>query len=193
MPATRRTWDLDGPGTRAAVATIVLVATAVVTLATVPSTALAGERSDTVKIDPGSSASIEVPFDQGANRDLSYVAEVTDGPRIDVFLMDNANHQRYRDGQDFSYHEEGSELDTARAERHLTVPETGTWWIVLDHTSRGEAAPSSVGAEPVTVRWIVQTGLEAGGLLSGWGSAAAITALATAVVAAHVVDRRRGG
>lgn len=193
MSATRRTWDLDGPGTRVAVATTVLVAAAVVALATVPSTALAGERSDTVKIDPGSSASIEVSFDQRGSRDLSYVAEVTDGPRIDVFLLDNANHQRYRDGQDFSYHEEGSDLDTARADKSLTVPEAGTWWIVLDHTSEGGASPDSFGAEAVTVRWTVRTGLDAGGLLPGWGAAATIVALTIAVVAAHVVDRRRHG
>lgn len=147
----------------------------------------AKERSDTVKIDPGNFAPIQLQFDEGPAMRVGYEVTVTEGPRIDVFVLDNANYQKYRDNEDFQAHG-ASDLDTASAKQEFTLEEQGTWWIVLDHTNRGGAQPATVGAESATVRWTLNTNVdvkESVEQLPGPGIGAA-----GAVVAAALVLRR---
>lgn len=135
-------------------ALVVLVA-----LALVAAPAAAGERSDTENLDPGEFASIPVDFQDGAAMDVDYDIQVQSGPNMDVMVMDNANFQRYSDGNSFEYVSSWSVLDTGSAEQQFTLEEHGTWHIVLDHTNDPDngASPSTVDPQSVTVGWTVAT------------------------------------
>lgn len=155
-------------------------------------TAAAGERSDTVKIDPGSSSAIALDFQDGPAMQVDYDIQVQDGPNIDVLVMDNANYQKYGDGESFRYVSSWSVLDTGSAVQEFTLQDHGTWYVVLDHTSEPDdgARPATVNPDSVTVAWTVRTQVDVGesvgdGVagLPAPGAAAAAAALVAAGVA----------
>lgn len=119
----------------------------------------AAQQSDTVQIDPGSHAAVKVDFRDGPTQDVSYDIQVQEGPNIDVLVMNNANYQKYKDGNSFEYVEDWSDLDTGNTGMQFTLQEHGTWWLVLDHTSEPDdgTQPATVGAESVTARYTVDT------------------------------------
>jgi hypothetical protein len=130
-------------------------------LAAVAAPATAGERSDTVTIDPGSHAPIEFQYQEDPAFNVEYDVGVRDGPNIDVLVMDNANYQSYSDGDSFSYVGSWSSLDTGAAQQSFTVEQKGTYYIVLDHTSEPDngASPATVNPQSVTAEWTVITKL----------------------------------
>ncbi len=125
--------------------------------------ATAGQQSDTVNIDPGEHAAIGIDFTSGPASKVSYDVQVEEGPNIDVLVMDNANYQKYQQGDSFSYAEGWSDLDTGNSQMTFTLQEHGTWWIVLDHTGEpdGGTAPATLGAESVTARYTIEDKVDA--------------------------------
>lgn len=121
--------------------------------------AAAAQQSDTVQIDPGSHAAVKIDFRDGPTQDVSYDIQVQEGPNIDVLVMNNANYQKYRDGNSFDYIKDWSDLDTGNTDTQFTLQEHGTWWLVLDHSSEpdGGTQPATIGAESVTARYTVET------------------------------------
>lgn len=151
--------------------------------------AAAEERSDTVKLDPGQHAAIEVPFEDGSALRVRYDVQVTEGPNIDVFVLDNANYQKYTDDEDFQSHG-ASDMDTGNSEQSFTLTEKGTWRIVLDHTSKGGAQPATIGAESATVAWTVETNLDVEESIRGLPGPATGALLAAVAGAALVLGWR---
>lgn len=141
----------------------IVLMTALVTVAAA-GTAAAGERSDTVKIDPGSSSAIALDFQDGPAMQVEYDVQVQDGPNIDIMVMDNANYQKYGDGESFRYVSSWSVLDTGSATQGFTLEEHGTWYVVLDHTSEPDdgAQPATVNPDTVTAAWTVSTQVDVG-------------------------------
>lgn len=121
-------------------------------------TGAAQSQTDTVNIDPGEHAAVEIDFTDGPTKDISYDVQVQEGPNIDVMVLNNANYQQYQEGESFSYVETWSDLDTGNTDTEFRLDEHGTWWIVLDHTSQPDdgAQPATVGAESVTARYTVE-------------------------------------
>lgn len=72
---------------------------------------------------------------------LSYVARVTQGSAVDIYVMDGDEFNRYRDEEDTSFYIEASEQDTTNAEIQTTMP-PGDYVIIIDNTYYGEAQPS---------------------------------------------------
>jgi hypothetical protein len=115
----------------------------------------AQSQSDTVKIDPGQHTAVEIDFRDGPTKDISYEVTVQEGPNVDVLFLDNANYQKYADGESFEYVGEWSDLDTGDTDASFLLDRHGTWWLVLDHTDRPDdgASPATIGAEAVTARY----------------------------------------
>lgn len=87
---------------------------------------------------------------------LAYIVEVTDGPQIDVLLLDGENYARFISGMSFGYLMEGSTLDATHAEAKVQLSE-GAYYLIVDHTYAGDAAPvPNVTDTPVTFTFNVQ-------------------------------------
>lgn len=140
---------------RAALALLAL--TFVVAAVAVP--ASAKEQSGSEKVDPGSWASLEIPFHDGPKMEVTYEVVVREGPNLDLLFVDNANHQKYEDGESFQYVSSRSVLDTGSAEQTFTLGTHDTWYLILDHTNRPEngADPATVDPESITVDWTLRT------------------------------------
>lgn len=177
------------PYGRLAVRIVLMAALVAVTAA---GTAVAGERSDTVKIDPGSSSAIAIDFQDGPAMGVEYDIQVQDGPNIDVLVMDNANYQKYGDGESFRYATSWSVLDTGSANQDFTLEEHGTWYVVLDHTNEPDdgARPATVNPDSVTVSWTVSTQVDVGESVGNGLPAPGAAAAAAALAAAGVVGAR---
>lgn len=137
---------------------LTLAGLAVLVVAGLATPGAAQSQTDTVNIDPGSHAAVEIDFTDGPTKDVSYDVEVQEGPNIDVMVLDNANYQQYRDGESFSYVDAWSDLDTGNTDTEFRLEERGTWWVVLDHTGQPDEGtqPATVGAESVTARYTVE-------------------------------------
>lgn len=118
----------------------------------------AQEKTDTVRIDPGDHAAVEVDFRDGPSSDVSYEVQVEEGPNIDVLVMNNANYQAYQSGDDFEYVDAWSDLDTGNTQAEFLLEEHGTWWLVLDHTNEpGDgASPSTLNPDSVTANYTLR-------------------------------------
>lgn len=132
---------------------------ALILVAAVPS-ATAKERSDTESIAAGEYEPIQIDFPDGPAMQVGYDVQVTDGPNIDIFVFDNANYQSYRDGREYEYRSGASDLDTGDSSNDFTIQDHGTWWIVLDNTNEGSAAPPTVGEGTAQVSWTVTTNVD---------------------------------
>lgn len=150
-------------------------------------TATAEERADTETIREDEYAAIQIPFNDGPSLKVEYDVEVTDGPNIDIFVLDNANFQKYKTGDDFESHQVGSDMDTARSVNTFTLDRHATWWIVLDNTNEGGAQPpSNLQNDPATVTWTVKTTVDVQSELEdlpGPGALAIVGALGAAALA----------
>lgn len=133
-------------------------------LLVVASAGAAQTTSDTVRVDPGDHAALEIDFREGPSSDVSYEVQVTEGPNIDVLLMNNADYQAYQQGDSFEYIGAWSDLDTGNTQAEFLLEEHGTWWLVIDHSSEPDdgANPATVGAESVTASYTlsVETNVE---------------------------------
>lgn len=162
--------------------------TAIVVVAASP-LVTAKERSDTESIAAGEYAPIEIQFPDGPAMQVGYEVVVDDGPNIDIFVFDNANYQSYRDGREYEYRSGASDLDTGDSSNEFTLEEHGTWWIVLDNTNEGSAAPPTVGDGTAQVDWTVRTNVDVEegirGLPGPGLAAVAVAGVGAAIAARH--------
>jgi len=96
--------------------------------------------NETIPADTYHSEELEL----GDRVEFWYNVTVTEGPSIDVFLMDPVNFERYEAGENFTYVEDMSVLGTRSTERSMTVPEHRTYYLVIDNTDVGTAAEGAV-------------------------------------------------
>lgn len=145
------------PAANPRLVSIVMWTCLLLTMAAAP--AVGQSQSDTVHIDPGGHAAVEIDFRDGPTKDVSYDVTVQEGPNVDVLFLDNANYQKYSDGESFEYVERWSDLDTGNTVNDFRLERHGTWWLVIDHTGEpdGGTSPATVGAESVTARYTLET------------------------------------
>lgn len=136
---------------------VLLVGLTLLVTGGVPESA-AKTQSDTVQVDPGEHGAVQIDFREGPTKDVRYDVQVQQGPNIDVMVLDNANGQRYSEGESFEYVGEWSDLDTGNTQKGVRLDTHGTWWLLLDHTDRpeGGASPATIRAESVTARYTLE-------------------------------------
>lgn len=77
--------------------------------------------------------------------DLFYTVEVQGDIYIDVFLTDGTNFTYFEDGSEWEYYGSGSDFDTLAAEESFEMGTDRTYYLVVDHTDEGGAAPPTNG------------------------------------------------
>lgn len=169
---------------------VLWILVAALVLAVAAPAATAKERSDTESIAAGEYASIKIGFRDGPAMEVGYEVQVTDGPNIDIFVFDNANYQNYQDGREYEYRSGPSDLDTADSRNEFTLEDHGTWWIVLDNTGEGSAAPPTVGEGTAQVDWTARTNVDVEEGLRSLPSPGLIWVAVVGVGAAVAVRRR---
>jgi len=97
--------------------------------------------SDRVQLAPGRFKLYK--FEATAASDLYYRARTIDGGRVDIFLTDETNFQKYENRSKWTYYDGGSELNTTAMETTFTVGTERTYYLILDNTAEGDATPSS--------------------------------------------------
>ena len=73
-------------------------------------------------------------FSSGDSITISYTMRVTDGPSIDVFLLDSNNYKYFKDGQEFEYYMAASDLNTKYSSNTITFTEHDAYYLVFDNT-----------------------------------------------------------
>ena len=126
---------------------------------------------------------------------LYYVGDVlevtikTDGAPVDIFLMNAHDFDEYEDMQNdqsgadgFNYYVDGSALKVVKKRYAFEIPETNTYYIVVDNTIQPEG-----GADPrrSVNAHVAITGEEA----PGFGAILAFVGLLTAMM--HISRRRK--
>lgn len=77
--------------------------------------------------------------------DLFYEVEVQSDIRIDVFLTDGTNFRYFEDDADWEYYTDGSDFDTLSTSQSFRLGPDQTYYLVVDHTDEGGAAPPTNG------------------------------------------------
>ncbi len=83
----------------------------------------------------------KISFYEGDKLEISIEVDVTSGPNIDVYVMDEVNYADYKDGDSFSYYSSLSRGDTSYWSADGTIHENGAYYIVIDNTDKGDASP----------------------------------------------------
>jgi hypothetical protein len=73
---------------------------------------------------------------------MDYMFKVHNGPRLDIFLFDKDNYNDYVNGEPADYIEKGSSLDIYEVILSTDL-EKGVYYLVIDNTFYGAAAPPS--------------------------------------------------
>lgn len=132
---------------------LILLLGAVVLLAgcTDPTDQVLAEDSGTAQIEAGQARNFELNAEGDIS--LEYEASVSQGPDIDVFVLDSQNYERYQNAEDFEYHP-CSSLGTGSGSGTCDLV-AGAWHLVLDNTDQGEASPATVstGSQTATVNY----------------------------------------
>lgn len=72
---------------------------------------------------------------------LHYDFVIENQVNADVFVMDESDYQDFLDGETFQYYTYASSLDTREGEKNWVIPDRDTYYVVLDNTEAGDAAP----------------------------------------------------
>ena len=83
----------------------------------------------------------KISFYDGEKLELSIEVDVTSGPNVDVYVMDQMNFADYKDGDSFSYYSSLSRGDTSYWSADGTIRENDVYYIVIDNTDKGDASP----------------------------------------------------
>jgi hypothetical protein len=100
---------------------------------------LLGRESDTIDLNEDYYQTLE--FDPSERSVLDYDIEVEEDIRIDVILTDDTNLNYFENGDDWEYYTEGSDLDTVSADEEVALEGGETYYLIIDHTEEGGAAP----------------------------------------------------
>jgi len=80
-------------------------------------------------------------FSPSRSANLSYIAEVQGDISIDAILVDGTNFTYYEDRTEWEYYVRGTDMDTTYADVDMDIGTDREYYLILDNTSRGGAAP----------------------------------------------------
>jgi hypothetical protein len=107
-------------------------------------TANAGDVSGTETIDEDYYWGQKIEFFSGDYVTISYTITVQNDVYIDVMLLNEANYNKYRNGQSFTYYLEGTDFNTIYTNvASMTLSTHDNYYLVVDNTDE----PSG-GAQP---------------------------------------------
>lgn len=73
--------------------------------------------------------------------DLYYSVDVRSDVRIDVIFTDGTNFRYFENGDEWEYYADASDLDTLSAEESKQLSTDRSYYLIVDHTDEGGAAP----------------------------------------------------
>ncbi len=82
-------------------------------------------------------------YDPGKGDEIRYEFEVLSGPKIDVFVMNQTNFNKYENLSEFEYYEDSSILGSGEGAKTFKSPTNDTLYIVMDGTVSGKVNPDS--------------------------------------------------
>ena len=116
-------------------AVVVVLAVVALLLATGPAGA------GTVVVAVGDHLDIALDINGSGDYDVRYFVAVSDGPAIDVFMMNQDFYDAYLEEESFDYFVDYSTLDTRSVDRTFVWDDKGTFHIVIDNTVSGTPPP----------------------------------------------------
>ncbi len=120
---------------------VVVAVLAVVALLLTTGPAGAGEERATVGVAVGDHVDIAIEINGSGDYDVRYFVAVSDGPAIDVFMMNPEFYNAYLNEESFDYFVDYSTLNTRSVDRTFVWDEKGTSHIVIDNTVSGTPPP----------------------------------------------------
>lgn len=96
-----------------------------------------------------------IDFVSGDSKEIKYSVNVTNGPNIDVFLLDKNNFEKYSGNEKFNYLE-GSCVNVTSYQGNATLREHGKYYLIFDNKNDMYHAPD-IGKKfsTATVEWKV--------------------------------------
>lgn len=88
--------------------------------------------SGTSEINKGDNMITYINFVSGDSKQVKYYVNVTEGPNIDVFLLDKQNFNRYSDNEKFNYIP-GSGVNVTSYRVNTTLKSHGDYYLVFDN------------------------------------------------------------
>jgi hypothetical protein len=92
---------------------------------------------ETLTIESDSFKWLELEATKGGNLEID-VKIIGEGA-IDIFMMDQANFDKYSGGMDYDYYEKGSAMNIHTKKYTFEAPESQTYFFVVDNTEEGIA------------------------------------------------------
>lgn len=134
---------------------VIVLISMFLTVGLVPAEVSAESGTDTIQEDYHKAHTVS--FDMGDSIKVSYKMEVTDGPYIDVYLLDSDNYRYYKDGQEFSYIMAGTDINTKYSSNTVTLNKHDTYYIVFDNTDVGTDPPWNMIDDTAYVDWTIDS------------------------------------
>jgi hypothetical protein len=112
-----------------------------------PDTTSAVADSGTNTLEKGEYQIFPYEYSSFFDLDVSYFVEVTEGPRIDVFVTNEDGHQQFLSSasQEFIHYPDASTLNVYKVEKEATFSENGKYYVIIDNSFRGTDPPSEDG------------------------------------------------
>ena len=106
--------------------------------------------SGVTNINKESSMIKYIDFVSGDSKEIKYSVNVTEGPNIDVFLLDKNNFEKYSGNEKFNYLE-GSCVNVTSYQGNATLTEHGKYYLIFDNKNDMYHAPD-IGQKFSTAR-----------------------------------------
>lgn len=88
-------------------------------------------------------------FSAQANVMLEYSFTVLDGPPVDVIVMREYGYTDYTEDTEFAYYIDGSTMAAESKSVEVGLGGENIYYLVVDNTAKGEAAPPTEGENAV--------------------------------------------
>ena len=98
--------------------------------------------SDTANINKGDSMIKYIDFVSGDSKEIKYSFNVTEGPNIDVFLLDEQNFKLYSENERFNYIPGGSCVNATSYHGNATLDDHGKYYLIFDNKNDIYHAPA---------------------------------------------------
>jgi hypothetical protein len=89
---------------------------------------------------------------------IDYTVTVTNGPAVDVYLLDKTNFDKYVADQSFDPAED--DLNVTSATEMFYYTSDATYYLVVDNTDRGTHMPTNPPVPAATVTWTLSAPLD---------------------------------
>ena len=90
--------------------------------------------SGETEIQKGGNMIKYIDFSSGDSKEIKYSVNVSEGPNIDVFLLDENNFEKYSENERFNYIE-GSCVNVTSYQDNTTLKKHGEYYLIFDNSN----------------------------------------------------------